>query len=134
MLVSSANLTASGIAGNLELVDTLTCEQTKTGEQQLIAHAWAYASRLIDDRQQGTTVQRDWMLERTSWLRWATPASGPVSLADGSLAALLTTAGPLGIGMRFAEMVGEPVTRLIVISPLRKALGYGLGGIEDARR
>ncbi len=117
LIVSSANLTASGLAGNLELVGTLACDETETGEQQLIALAWAYVSRLIDDRLKGTTGQRDWMLERTPWLQRATPASGPFSVADGTLAALLTTAGSASIGMRFAEMVGEPVTRLIVMSP-----------------
>ena len=117
LIVSSANLTASGLAGNLELVGALVCEEIETGEQQLIAQAWAYVSRLIDDRQQGTTDQRDWMLARTPWLKRATPTSGPVSLADGTMAALLTTDGPTSIGVRFSEMVREPVTRLIVISP-----------------
>ena len=117
LIVSSANLTASGLAGNLELVGALACEETETGEQQLIAQAWAYVSHLIDDRQQGTTGQRDWMLARTPWLQRATPASGPIGLADGTLAALLTTDEPASIGMRFAEMVQEPVTRLVVISP-----------------
>ncbi|MCY4559687.1 MAG: hypothetical protein OXF79_25635 [Chloroflexi bacterium] len=117
LIVSSANLTASGLAGNLELVGALACEETDTGEQQLIAQAWDYVSRLIDDRQQGTTGQRDWMLARTPWLQRATSASGPIGLADGTLAALLTTDGPAGIGVRFAEMVQGPVRRLIVISP-----------------
>ena len=117
LIVSSANLTASGLAGNLEIVGALACEETETGEQQLIAQAWTYVSRLIDDRQQGTTGQRDWMLARTPWLQRTTPASGPVGLVDGTVAALLTTDAPTSIGVRFAEMVGEPVTRLIVISP-----------------
>lgn len=117
LIVSSANLTASGLAGNLELVGALACDETDTGEQQLIAQAWAYVSQLIDDRQQGTTGQRNWMLARTPWLQRATPASGLIGLADGTQAALLTTDEPTSIGVRFAEMVREPVTRLIVISP-----------------
>ena len=117
LIVSSANLTASGLAGNLELVGVLVCEESETGEQQLIAQAWTYVSRLIDKRQQGTTGQRDWMLARTPWLERTTPTSGPVSLADGTTAAILTTDGPTSIGARFTEMVREPVTRLIVISP-----------------
>ena len=117
LIVSSANLTASGLAGNLELVGVLACEEAETGEQQLVAQAWAYVSRLIDDRQQGTTGQKNWMLARTPWLQRTTLTSGPVSLADRTIAALLTTDGPTSIGVRFAEMVREPVTRLIVISP-----------------
>ena len=117
LIVSSANLTASGLAGNLELVGALGCGEVETGEQRLIAQAWAYVSGLIDQRQQGTTGQRDWMLARTSWLERTTPTSGPVSLTDGTTAALLMTDGPTSIGVRFTEMVREPVTRLIVISP-----------------
>ena len=117
LIVSSANLTASGLAGNLELVGALVCGEIETGEQQLIAQAWAYVSGRIDKRQQGTTGQRDWMLARTPWLERTTPTSGSVSLADGTTAALLTTDGPTSIGVRFTEMVREPVTRLIVISP-----------------
>ena len=117
LIVSSANLTASGLAGNLELVGALVCGEVETGDQRLIAQAWAYISGLIDKRQQGTTGQRDWMLARTSWLERTTQTSGPVSLADGTTAALLTTDGRTSIGVRFTEMVREPVTRLIVISP-----------------
>ena len=84
LIVSSANLTASGLAGNLELVSALVCNEIETGEQQLIAQAWAYTSRLIDNRQQGTTGQRDWMLARTPWLQRKSPSSGPVSLTDGN--------------------------------------------------
>ena len=126
LIVSSANLTASGLAGNLELVGALACEETDTGEQQLIAQAWAYVSHLIDDRQQGTTGQREWMLARTPWLQRATPASGPIGLADGTLAALLTTDEPTSIGVRFAEMVrgtGHAPDRN------QSLLGFGFGGV-----
>ena len=57
------------------------------------------------------------MLARTPWQQRAKPARGEIGLADEALAALLTTAEPNGIGVRIAEMVREPVTRLIVISP-----------------
>ena len=117
LIVSSANLTASGLAGNLELVGALVCGEIETGEQRLIAQAWTYVSGLIDKRQQGTTGQRDWMLARTPWLERTTPTSGPVRLADGTTAALLATDGRASIGVRFTEMVREPVTRLIIISP-----------------
>ena len=57
------------------------------------------------------------MLARTPWLQQATPPSAPVSLADGTVAALLATDEPTGVGERFSEMVQETVTCLIVISP-----------------
>ena len=118
VIVSSANLTASGLAGNLELVGMLACDEFEFGEQQLIAQAWAYVSRFIGDgSQQGVSNQLDWMLARAPWLGRAAPATGPVRLADGTHAALLATGEKAGIGQRFVELVNEPVSRLIVISP-----------------
>lgn len=117
LIVSSANLTASGLAGNLELVGHVSSDNTETGEQRLIRQAWDYASRLIDGGQQAPSGQIDWMLARTPWLESAEPANAPVVLADGTLAALLTTGEPTGIGTRFAALIDEPVSRLIVISP-----------------
>ena len=57
------------------------------------------------------------MLTRAPWLREATPSIGPLTLADGTQVALLTTGGLQGIGPSFAALIDEPVTRLIVISP-----------------
>ncbi len=117
LIVSSANLTASGLAGNLELMEALACDETDSGEQRLIASAWAYAARLIDYTQQGLAGQRDWMQARTPWLGAAHPTPDAVGLSDGTVAALLTTGGPVGIGRQFAEKIDGPVTRLAVISP-----------------
>ena len=117
LILGSANLTASGLAGNLELVGAITCDDTDSGEQRLVKQAWDYVARLIDGDQQGLAGQRDWMLARTPWLAKASPATTPVSLSDETMAALLAT-GPLdGIGSRFAALIDEPVSRLIVISP-----------------
>lgn len=117
LLVGSANLTSSGLAGNLELVGTVTCDENDTGEQRLIALAWQYVSGLIDPEHGGLAAQRDWMLARTPWLRRATRASGPVELSDRTAAALLTTGDATGIGQRFADLINGTVSRLFVITP-----------------
>jgi hypothetical protein len=117
LIVGSANLTASGLAGNLELVGTVICDENDSGEQRLIARAWEYVSGLIDSEHGGLTAQRDWMLARTPWLRRAAPASGPVELSDRTAAALLTTGEATGIGQRFADLITGSVSRLFVISP-----------------
>ena len=54
---------------------------------------------------------------RAPWLLRATPAAGPVRLSDGTIAALLTAGDAAGIGQRFADLIDEPVSRLIVVSP-----------------
>lgn len=117
LIVGSANLTATGLAGNLELVGMIECDDTSSGEQRLIAQAWAYVSRMIDTEQQALSGQAEWMRARTRWLASATPATGLVRLADQTFAALLTSDDPVGIGRRFAGLVDAPVERLIVISP-----------------
>ncbi|MGH6922842.1 MAG: hypothetical protein ACRED5_03635 [Propylenella sp.] len=117
LIVGSANLTATGLAGNLELVGMIECDDTASGEQQLIAQAWAYVSRLIDTDQQALSEQAEWMRARTRWLTSAIPATGLVRLADETAAALLTSDDPVGVGRRFAGLIDAPVERLIVISP-----------------
>lgn len=118
IIVSSANLTAPGLAGNLELAGIIACDETASGEQQLIAKAFAFLSRFTGDRsQQGLSGQLDWMLARTPWLSRTAPAKDVVAIADGTRAALLTTGEAEGIGQRFIDLIGEPVARLIVVSP-----------------
>jgi len=117
MIIGSANLTPSGLAGNLELVGTIACDEADTGEQRLVAQAWDYASGFIDDERQSVTDQHAWMQRRTAWLPSAVRAEGPVDLADGTRAALLLSGGPSGIAQRFTALIDDPVQRLIVISP-----------------
>ena len=114
LMVGSANMTATGLAGNLELVATIRCGQDESGERQLIAQAWRHLAGLLDPEQM---AQAEWMLARAPWLRTAVPPSGPVRLADGTEGALLFSGHGEGIGRRFARLVGAPVSRLIAISP-----------------
>ena len=114
LMVMSANLTPSGIAGNLELVATVACTTDASGERDLIAQAWRFLSRLFDPEQRH---QEAWMLARASWLDRSPPATGPVTLADNTTAALLLSGAEESIGTRFASLVDEPGDRLVVVSP-----------------
>jgi hypothetical protein len=117
LIIGSANMTAAGLAGNLEIVAMIECETDDSGAQRLIAQAWQYLSGLIDPADPMLPVQRDWMLSRAAWLRTAVPATSVVSLGDGTEAALLIADRQSGIGRRFADLINEPVKRLTVISP-----------------
>ena len=118
MIVSSANMTPSGFAGNVELGGEMSCDDSDGGEQRLIARAWRYALRLTAGGGQALATQIAWTESRTPWLRRATPADAPVTLADGTQAALLTTGGSTGIGAQYVALVDDaPVRRLIVVSP-----------------
>lgn len=117
LIIGSANLTPSGLAGNLEMVGMLSCDEADSGEQQLIAQAWHYAKGFIDGEQQSVSDQLLWMQSRTGWLQSATSAKGTVQLLDGTRAAVLLSGEPTGIAQRFTALIDEPVTRMIVISP-----------------
>jgi hypothetical protein len=118
LIVASANMTASGLAGNLELAGVIESGPDQAGERGLLAACWAFLSDAFPTREQGLAYQLDWMRRRTVWLFDTEPASGAVTLNDGTTAALLVSGEAIGIGARFAALVEErPVTRLIVLSP-----------------
>lgn len=117
IIVSSANMTSSGLAGNLELAGSLECTEDASPQQQIIAQVWQYASACFKDAGQAVASQLAWAEARTPWLRRAAPATGAVTLDDGTVAAFLTPQ-PQGIGEQFVRHLdGEPVKRLVVFSP-----------------
>ncbi len=120
-IISSANMTASGLAGNLELAGWVSCTQEAGGEARLIAATWKYLNGLLSGEGQALTHQLEWLRARTPWLFDTEPAPEIVDLADGSAAALLTANGngsAAGIGTRFANLIdGERVERLVMLSP-----------------
>jgi hypothetical protein len=118
LIIGSANMTASGLAGNLELVGIAACTAEESGERQLIAAAWQFIDGHIALEEQAIAHQRRWMGARTPWLFDTHPAAGVATLGDGHAAALLTSGNATGIGARYAALVEErPVQRLIVLSP-----------------
>jgi hypothetical protein len=118
MIVSSANMTSSGLAGNLEVAGMIETAGDDSGETRLIAAGWQFVSKFLDPLQQGTRRQVEWMRARTPWLRDAEPAGNAVTLADGSAASFLATGGGQGIAEQFLQQLGgERVQRLIFISP-----------------
>lgn len=117
LIIGSANLSPSGLAGNLEIVGSMSCSEEESGEQQLIAQALSYSVDFADGEQQSIKDQLAWMRARTGWLAEASPANGPVDLSDGTRAVLLLSGEAQGIGQRFTALIEEPVVRLIVISP-----------------
>jgi hypothetical protein len=105
------------------------CGTEDSGEQRVIAQAWAYVLRLCDRTGQALDAQIAWAEARALWLRRAVQTRESVILEDGTTAALLTTGGRIGIGERYvAHVVDMPIKRLVVVSPYwdenLKALGF----------
>jgi hypothetical protein len=117
LLIGSANLTASGIAGNLEIVSELRATAEPSGEQRILRQAFDYLLRHLDQRDPAVEAQLDFLRRRTPWLFETEPASGAVSLTDGTLAAILVSGAAETLADRFIGLVDEPIHRLFVISP-----------------
>lgn len=118
VFVSSANLTAPGLAGNLEVIGTIAASHDNSGESRLLASAWRYVEQFLDLDQEAVAHQVARMRKQAAWLMDVVPADGIVSLANGEAAAFLDSAGKRTIASRFATFIGgDPVKRLIVVSP-----------------
>lgn len=119
LIVSSANMTSAGIAGNLEITGQVVCGVEPSAEQNVIARAWRYIARYVDQEQPSIARQLRWALDRAQWLEDV--------LAQQSLNApdtenldirLLTSGEGFGITQMFAAAVAEDqIRRLCVISP-----------------
>lgn len=118
VFVSSANLTAPGLAGNLEVIGHIAASPDNHGESRLLASAWNYVERFFDLDQEAVAYQVARMRKQAAWLMDVAPAEGVVSLANGEAAAFLDGAGKRTIASRFAAFLGgDLVKRLIVVSP-----------------
>lgn len=111
LIVASANLTGSGLAGNLEVVGEIRVGPGDEAHVALIQEALAFLERYIPSTETGARKQLEWARARAAWLQQPAPARDP-------LAARLLASGAAAIGQRFVELVaGEPVSRLVVLSP-----------------
>ena len=113
LMVGSANMTAAGIAGNLELIATFRSGGADP-ERGLIVQTWRFIEAFLSPEQ---AHQAQWMLVRSPWIRDTEAAEGPIRLPDGSDAALLFSNDGEGIGQRFARLAGGQVNRIVVVSP-----------------
>lgn len=118
LIISSANTTSAGLAGNLEIAGAVECAAEASGERQLVNAAFRYLARFLDDRDAGVQQQIHWMLARTPWLMEDDSTPGIVTLRDGSRAAFMASGGSEGIAGQFLAAIGdEKPERLIVVSP-----------------
>ena len=50
LIISSANVTSAGLAGNLELGGVVECQAESSGERKLVASAFRFLTRFLDPR------------------------------------------------------------------------------------
>jgi hypothetical protein len=119
LIVASANTTASGLAGNLEIAAAVECGSEDSGARRLVLAGWRYALSFLDGRQTATSDKVRWTRDRCPWLEGDAAGDEMVDLADGTKAAFVTSGGTTGIAAKFAGLVeaGRPIDRLAIVSP-----------------
>lgn len=126
MIIGSANVTAAGWAGNLELVSALTWQaQDEGGDSQinrtLILRAHHWLSALVNSLHDSKVAYKLELLRiQSPWLEEAVlEGNGPFQLADGSAIDLLLSdpSDKIGLADRMLGLVDEPVEMLTLISP-----------------
>lgn len=112
LIVASANLTGSGLAGNLEVVGEVRVGADDEEHVALIQEALAFLERHIPSTETGACKQLEWARARAAWLQ------RPASATREPLATSLLVSGAEAIGHRLVKLVAdEPVSRLVVMSP-----------------
>lgn len=115
--VSSANLTAAGLAGNAEVSIEIECKDEDCPERDIIRSIWRYLSGLVPAEPCPARDSLNWARGRASWLDGGAP-SPLVEMDDGSAIAFLHAPGDTGIGDQFVTLIGgAEVHSLVVVSP-----------------
>jgi hypothetical protein len=117
LLVSSANMTAAGLAGNLEVAGEVAVGEDAMLAAPLLRAAFDYLLKFLAP---GSVARRqvEWALKRTRWMPATASAEAVVELQEGLRLAFLARDDAKGIGQRFVEFIGErAVKRLVVASP-----------------
>lgn len=135
LLVSSANMTSAGLAGNLEVAGIIETDGQPSGETSLVVAAWHFLSRFLLRDDTSTRQQIEWMLVRTPFLAGTESPSMPVTLKDGSAASFLGTDADTGIASRFLALLeSSRLSRLVIVSPYWDADLAALHLLSDRSR
>ena len=133
LLVASANMTSSGLAGNLEVVGQVVLSSPAGPEAGLLRAAFDYVLELLPQGMTAAREQLNWALRRAPWLQAATPSDVIVDEKGYVDTRLLTHNHSASIGSRFVESVGPtPIRRLTVISPYWDEALAALKGLNEA--
>ena len=118
VFISSANMTCSGLAGNLEITSVLSCGIEQDGDQGLVTSVWHYIRQMLNTDDRSVRQQIDWMRPRTPWLTEVAVEGEPLTLSDKTKGMLVRTDSNTTISQRFIDLIGnEQVEHLVVLSP-----------------
>jgi hypothetical protein len=131
LLVTSANMTAAGMAGNLEVAGELAVSDDATEAAPLLRAAVDYLLRFLAPASVARR-QVDWALKRARWLPASASPEAVVALQDGMRVSFLAGNDGEGIAERFLKFVGDRVVkRFVVVSPYWDHDLRSLHGLRD---
>lgn len=118
LIVGSANLTAPGLAGNLEIVGEVVVTEADKSAVPVLRAAMANIALAVGATAQTARQQIDWAVEKTPWLKHGPDSREAIPNTNGGLTSLLLSGEDVGIAEKFRALVGgEKVRRLVVMSP-----------------
>lgn len=116
LTVASANMTASGVAGNLEVVGTVEASEEDPALAPILRQALDYLAPLVNANPAGAR-QWAWSLSRSPWIQ-RVESSESAADPQGRTIAFLSDKTTGSIASRFVDLVGDAqVSRLVVVSP-----------------
>lgn len=125
--VGSANATAAGIGGNVEIITEVTCVARASAEQNFIRTIWDYLVSATAEADGAISEGLRWAYERAPWLAEA-ESNEIFELADETLLGLLYQPNARSIADQFCSHIEGEVIRLIVLSPY---WDHDLGALAD---
>jgi hypothetical protein len=118
VFISSANMTSSGLAGNLEVTSVLSCGVDQDGDQDLLVSVWEYIQDLLDEDDLALRHQLRWMRAHTPWLPKTKSVDQLLTLSDNTTGMLVRADSESAMSERFVDQIGnEKVQHLVVLSP-----------------
>lgn len=132
LLVGSANLTALGLGGNKELIASLIYDDKSPDNARHFVDALSYIRGKVppDDLWFETAFQR--ALRSAPWLRDAIETPPPSEEKEANVALLTDRVGETLIDQIVANTAGDPIERLVIVSPYWDMKLEGLARLRAA--
>lgn len=132
LLVGSANLTALGLGGNKELIARLSYDEETPDNARHFVDALSYIRGKVpsDDLWFETALQR--ALRSAPWLRNAIEIPLPSEEKEANVALLTDRVDETLIDQIAANIAGDPIERLVIVSPYWDMKLEGLSRLRAA--
>lgn len=130
LIVSSGNLTYSGLANNDEVWNTFHVQGNNSIHYPLFYQAWKYLSQPANQTSSLVSRQIDWMLEQSPWLHQETTDSTALLSSREECALLYNTAESTILDKLLLSIGDKRIVSIKVIAPFYDAEGDALSALK----